>query len=74
MGQGLALVEQKVPNGGFEALKRDMTGQVGVEPSSLEGFKQVGQGLALVEPKVPKGNFETVKRGMTGQVGVEPSS
>ena len=51
-----------------------MTGQVGVEPSSLEGFKQVGQGLALVEPKVSKGNFETVKRDMTMQVEVETSS
>ena len=54
MGQGLALVEPKVPNCNFETLNRDMTGQVGVEPSSL------GKGLALVEPKVPNGSFETL--------------
>ena len=51
-----------------------MTGQVGVEPSSLEGFKQVGQGLVLVEPKVANGSFKTFKGDMTGQVLVEPSS
>ena len=44
MGQGLALVEPKVPNGSFETLKRDMTGQVGVEPNSLEGLRRWGKG------------------------------
>ena len=42
----MALVEQKVPNGGFEALKRDMTGQLGVEPSSLEGVEDWEEVLA----------------------------
>ena len=58
-----------MPNGSFETLNRDMAGQLGVEPSSLEGLgKKLEQGVALVEPKVPKGSFET-KQG-----GVEPSS
>ena len=45
-----------------------MTGQLGVEPSSLEGLR------TLVKPKLPKGSFETLNRDMTGQLGVEPSS
>ena len=63
MGQGLALVF-----GSFETLNRDMTGQLGVEPSSLEGFR------TLVEPKLLKDSFETLNRDMTGQLGVEPRS
>ena len=45
-----------------------MTGQLGVEPSSLEGFR------TLVEPKLLKDSFETLNRDMTGQLGVEPRS
>ena len=40
-----ALVEPKVPNGSFETFKRDMTGQLGVEPSSLEGQRRWGKAL-----------------------------
>ena len=40
-----ALVEPKVPNGSFETFKRDMTGQLGVEPSSLEGQRKWGKAL-----------------------------
>ena len=39
VGQQLALIEPKVPNRSFETLNRDMTGQPGVEPSSLEGLR-----------------------------------
>ena len=46
VGQGLALAEPKLPKGSFETLNRDMTGQVGVEPSSLEGQRNCGKGWA----------------------------
>ena len=45
VGQQLALIEPEVPNRRFETLNRDMTGQPGVEPSSLEGQRSCGKAL-----------------------------
>ena len=54
MGQRLALVEPKVPNGSFETLNRNMTGQLGVEPSRLEGLRtlawEASEGGGTEEP------------------------
>jgi len=65
------LVEPEVPNGSFETLSRDMTGQLGVEPSSFGRLKKLGQGLGLVEPKVPNGSLETLNGHMTGKPLIE---
>ena len=66
MGQGLALVEPKVPNGSFETLKRDRAGWS--RTSQLGRLKKVGQGLALVEPKVPNGSFENLRETWPGRL------
>ena len=50
----MALVEPKVPNDRFETLERDMTGQLGVEPS-MEGLTNWGKGWALGPgPRAPR--------------------